>query len=186
MFVTVWRRSRQLSGGSVTFQEIRQRCAERVAHLEIPVPFDFRTLCERLGHTRGRPIRLVPMPLPVSSPCGLWVTADGADLIFYDTQTSTPHREHIVLHELGHLVCDHEPAPVDGDEASQLVVPHLAPAAVQRVLGRTVYSNLEEQEAELVGSLIAQRAERARAAPPPPPAGTAARITRALEGPDGP
>lgn len=185
VFVAVWSRPRQDAGGLVTFQQLQEQCAERVRQLDVPIPFDLSALCDSVGRSRGRDVELVPMPLPAESPCGMWVDGDTVDLIFYDTQTSAPHAEHIVLHELGHLVCEHEPVSLSEEDASRLVLPHLDPQSVQRVLGRSAYSAVEEQEAELVATLIGQRVERTQAVSRPAPDSTAARLARALEGPSG-
>ena len=69
------------------------------------------------------------------------------------------HREHIILHELGHLLCEHQPTEVIDQEVVAQLFPHLNPAVVQRVLGRTTYTAIEEQEAEMLASLVRGRVE---------------------------
>jgi len=92
-------------------------------------------------------------------PCGVWLALAEGDYIFYESDTSQLHREHIILHELGHLLCDHRPTEViDGKVLTQLL-PTLDPTVVRRVLGRTTYSAVEEQEAEVVASLVRERVE---------------------------
>lgn len=127
----------------------------------MPVPFDARALCERVAARRGRPIRLVPMD-GRAGVCGLWVATDTTDLFFYERVTTPPHQEHIILHELGHLLCDHHHAsstrgPALGPAFEQLL-PSLDPQMVHRILGRAGYTSEEEREAELLASLIRQRA----------------------------
>lgn len=141
-------------------KRLRRECADRVRQLDIPHPFDIAELCRQLGAARGREIRLLAAPLPPESPCGLWVSTDRADYVFYEERTSQLHREHIVLHEIGHLLCDHEATPVADEEASRLVMPSLDPGMVNRMLGRTHYSGVEEQQAELIASLIREKASR--------------------------
>jgi hypothetical protein len=118
----------------------------------MPVPFDASELCAAVAARRGRPIRLVPMD-GLTGVCGLWVATATTDLIFYERVTTPPHQEHIILHELSHVLCDHQRAP---DMAGLL--PDLDPEMVHRVLGRAGYTSEEEREAELLASLIRQRA----------------------------
>ena len=138
--------------------ELRQRCEAIVAGLDIPTPFDVHELCRRIAAGRGRPIHLLPLRLPPSHPCGLWVSTSLFDAIFFEENTSQLHQEHIISHEIGHLLCEHEAAPVLDAEASILLMPDLDPGMVRRTLGRTNYSTVEEREAEMVASLISRAA----------------------------
>jgi hypothetical protein len=169
-------------------KRLRRECAERVRALDIPTPFDVQELCRRLSAARGREIRLLPGPLPPDSPCGLWVSTDRADYVFYEQRTSRLHREHIILHEIGHLLCDHQAAPVLDEEASRLVLPNLDPAMVQRMLGRTHYSAVEEQQAEMIASLVLQQVSRwspeSTRTVPPEAAGLVDRLETSLQHPD--
>jgi len=92
-----------------------------------------------------------------TGPCGVWVAGPAADYIFYEEGTSPLHREHIILHELSHLLCGHDAAPVLEVEFTQVLFPHLRPDLVQTVLRRAAYSSEQEQEAELLASLILER-----------------------------
>lgn len=139
---------------------LRRRCEALVDALEITVPFDAAAFCERVAADRGRPIRRLPRELPGDGLFGMWVATTDEDLIVYESRTSRPHQDHIILHELGHLLCGHQATPVTGREGTLLLLPDLDPAMVERVLGRTHYSAVEEREAELVASLILQRASR--------------------------
>lgn len=123
----------------------------------MPVPFDARALCEQVAERRGRPIRLVPMD-GLSGVCGLWVATATADLIFYERVTTPPHQEHIILHELGHVLCDHHRASSALGAQVKELMPSLDPAMVRRVLGRAGYTSDEEREAELLASMIRERA----------------------------
>ncbi|WP_372444786.1 ImmA/IrrE family metallo-endopeptidase [Crossiella equi] len=161
-------------------------CAAVVHGLDLPEPFDLQTLCDRIGDSRGRPILLAPISLPTGGPCGLWIATDPVDYIFYEAQTSPLHQRHIVLHEIGHLLCDHHAAPVLSEDASRLLLPSLDPGMVRRVLGRGCYSAVEEQQAEIIASLVIQRTSSWRAEPvrpvPPEAAELVRRIERALAG----
>jgi hypothetical protein len=87
--------------------------------------------------------------------------------VFYEPQTSALHQQHIILHELGHLLHDHEPSERVDDEVLAELFPTLDANMVRRVLGRTSYTAVEEQEAEMIASLLSERAQRRPAAPGP-------------------
>jgi hypothetical protein len=140
-------------------KQVRRACEARLRGLSLPDPFSVRALCSSVAAQRARPIRLMPVT-GNHGVWGLWVATDSADLIFYENATTWPHQEHIILHELSHLLCDHYPAPLSLAEHTRLLLPDLDPEMVRRVLGRTTYSAIEEQEAELLASLIWQRAHR--------------------------
>jgi len=92
-------------------------------------------------------------------PCGVWLSLPEVDYVFYERETSQLHREHIILHELGHLLCEHQPTEVIDEEVIAKLFPHLNPTVVHRVLGRTTYTAIEEQEAEMIASLVRGRVE---------------------------
>lgn len=149
---------------------MRRRCAELVDGLTIPSPFDIGVFCEHLGRERGRPIHLMPMDLPAGNPCGLLVSMGDADFVLYEQRTTPMHQTHIILHEVGHYLLhedgagrllphSHESA-VLSTEVSGLLLPDLDLDMVQRMLGRTSYSDEEEQAAEYLASLVLERARR--------------------------
>jgi hypothetical protein len=153
---------RTSSGSRIrSLRGLRRRCAERVRDLPVPYPFDVRELCALIAARRGRAIQLLPMICGDSGVLGLWVATESADLILYEESTTPPHQDHIILHELAHVLCDHYSAKVSAEEQMRLLMPDLDPDMVRRVLGRTTYLAVEEQEAELLASLIRQEAERA-------------------------
>ncbi|ONI81180.1 hypothetical protein ALI144C_21825 [Actinosynnema sp. ALI-1.44] len=145
---------------SPSFREIRRRCEALARTVPLPQPFDARGLCRVLAHERGRPITLTPMNAHDSGVLGLWVATDQTDMIFYEASTTPPHQEHIILHELAHVLCDHHAARLSANELTRMLMPNLDPVMVQRILGRTTYQAEQEQEAELLASLITQRAQR--------------------------
>ena len=137
--------------------DVRRRSRALVAALDIPEPFDMDDFCRALGASRGRPLRRVAAELPTGSPSGMWVATPEVDYVFFEQRTTALHQRHIVLHELGHLISNHDAPPAMTDAASRMLLPHLDPAMVRRMLGRTYYSAVEEQQAELIGSLIHER-----------------------------
>jgi hypothetical protein len=138
------------------FKLLRRRCESIARRLPMPWPYDARRLCELVSAGRGRPILLLELP-GEEEMAGAWLATDDTDLIFYRPHTTPPHQDHIILHELSHVICGHYPAPKLTDQR-HLLFPDLSPALVGRVLSRTTYWSQEEQEAELLASLIWRRA----------------------------
>lgn len=120
----------------------------------MPDPFTAQKLCKRIAAQRRRSLDLLPLPAPTvpGTPSGMWLMTESRDYIFYDSQTSLPHQEHIILHEIGHMLCDH----YQGERGTQLYrhIDVNDPDSVHRVFLRIRYTNRQEQEAELVASLI--------------------------------
>jgi len=154
---------------------LRRRSEQRLRGIRVPAPFDLDAFCGEVAARRGRPLirRAVP-GLSADAPCGLWVATDRADHVFYDPGTSPLHAEHIVLHELAHILSGHTP----GEDGSLAVLfPDLDPASVSRVLGRFAYTTAQEREAEMMASLIRGRSAR-------PPRTTIGRVAHALGFPE--
>ncbi|MBL8932795.1 MAG: hypothetical protein JNL54_21955 [Kineosporiaceae bacterium] len=147
----------------MNLKALRQRCDELLRDIEIPDPFDVRILAETIARRRGRPIRLHAKPSPLG-PCGLWLALPDADYVFYETATSRLHRDHIIVHELAHLLAAHEPTDHLDPDLLRSLLPNLDSAMVQRVLARSTYTAVEEQEAEMIATLVLHHAERRPAA----------------------
>jgi hypothetical protein len=81
--------------------------------------------------------------------------------VVVEQETTGPHRDHIVLHEISHLLLEHDSVRVLTDEASRQLLAHLDSTAIQRLIGRAGYDALEEQKAELLASLLHARIEAA-------------------------
>ncbi|WP_158073512.1 ImmA/IrrE family metallo-endopeptidase [Actinophytocola xanthii] len=125
-----------------------------VRRLDLRPPLDIGALCARLGEQRGRPIHPLPMTARPTDPSGIWIASQTADYVFYEQNTSRLHSEHIILHEIGHLLFGHTGGGVLSDSTARLLLPNLDPALVRRTLARSHYSDSDEQEAELFASLI--------------------------------
>lgn len=137
-------------------RKLIRRCRAAVDQLDLPEPFDVGELCRRTGNARGRPITVAPLPLSGAAPCGLWLGTPSTDLIFFEANTSPAHQNHIILHELGHVLCHEQNGALDEDLLRALF-PNLSPELVRNALGRTRYSAVEEQEAEIFAHLVLER-----------------------------
>src|SRR3712207_591427 len=133
-------------------RDTRRRCRALVDELDLPEPFDMDAFCAAIGRRRGRTLRRIPADLPTGRPSGMWVATAGADYVIFERRTPALLQRHIVLREPGHLIRNHDAPPEKTDTTSRLLLPHLDPAMVRRMLGRAYYSVVEEQQAELMSS----------------------------------
>lgn len=172
----------------------RTRCEAVAREVDIPRPFDLDAFCAHIAAQRGRPLRLVPLEgVPdAATPCGVWVATHSADLIFYEPATSSVHKLHIVLHEVAHLLLGHgapdrehpgyvtrllsggqEPLAdrTDLDDLDELDLDQLL-----HILGRTSYTDGQERDAELLATILSDRALSADS-----PAASTDEATRVLD-----
>ncbi|MFF8989614.1 hypothetical protein ACF09H_06580 [Streptomyces sp. NPDC014983] len=99
----------------------------------------------------------MPYPLPVPGPYGAWVATLSADYILYQQETSKAHQDHIILHEIGHILAGHRGESANDGcendcERDDLGEPE--PDTIQHVLRRTSYDESREHEAELIATII--------------------------------
>jgi len=141
-------------------RQLLRSCQSTVDQLPLRAPFDSAQLLDDLTASRGRPIRVATLPWLASPdlPCGVWIATSKADHVFVEQGTTGIHREQIILHEIGHIVCDHG-TNGSTDLLNQLL-PHLDTDLVKRVLGRSHYTQPQEREAELVATLALARMSR--------------------------
>nr|WP_042183126.1 hypothetical protein [Kibdelosporangium sp. MJ126-NF4]CEL15373.1 Cinorf13 protein [Kibdelosporangium sp. MJ126-NF4]CTQ95588.1 Cinorf13 protein [Kibdelosporangium sp. MJ126-NF4] len=134
-------------------RQLRRRCEQRLRAFAVPQPFDLPTFCADVADKRGRRLELKPMPgLSAAAPCGMWLSLAEVDYILYEPTTSKLHSEHIVLHEIAHMLCDHR-LGIDVSVLRRLF-PTISIDVVRRVLGRVNYATEQEQEAEMLASMI--------------------------------
>lgn len=139
----------------------RLRSELRAAGVEGPVPM--AEICSRLGERRGKPIRLMAFPLEVPGPFGLWIKTASADIIVYQgTGTTWFHQQHIIAHELGHVLADH-PSDEGDDTVWAQLLPDIPPDVIRRTLRRrTSYGNEYEKEAEALATVLLEATTKAQ------------------------
>lgn len=155
-------------------RKLRRRCKRMLQDLGIQPPLKVDVLCRLLGAHRGRPIQLAPYSLPVPGPFGMWIATGSADYILYQKETSHAHQDHIILHEIGHILADHK-SDESTDEAWQQMMPDISPDAIKKALRRTSYDEDHEREAELVATIILEWASVLDQVTPQTPKDTSAR-----------
>ncbi|MEU6070684.1 hypothetical protein ABZ864_41150 [Streptomyces sp. NPDC047082] len=90
-----------------------------------------------------------------------------ADFVIYEARTTRAHQEHIIAHELAHILCGHQAMDNADNTVLRQLFPDIAPEVVRRVLQRTRYSDSNEQEAEIMASLLLARDRQPSDSPPP-------------------
>ncbi len=139
-----------------TKRAVRKTCEVILDGIDIPDPFDLTVFCDRLAARRGKPLHLQALDgiSAAEIPCGVYFSLPTADYIFYDGNTSALHREHIVLHEISHMLFGHAAGAAAMAEVTARLMPDIDPKTLRAVLGRTKYTTQHEREAETLASLI--------------------------------
>ena len=162
-------------------RKLRASGTQRIAELNLPHRYDVSDLVHRLCELRNRQITIIQMNMKPSHPCGMWVVARNEDVICYDGNTTKAHQEHIILHELGHIICCHRGTGILDNTSARLLFPDLNPDIVREMLMRATYNDVQEQEAEILAYLLSERIGSQPATVQDPLAGaTLARIQRTL------
>ncbi|MEU9004035.1 hypothetical protein ACFWBI_20470 [Streptomyces sp. NPDC059982] len=132
--------------------QLERNIREMLRTLDVHPPLNVEELCQALSRSRGRHIELRSYPLPTPGPVGLWLETRSADLIVFQRETTPLHQDHIILHEVGHILADHRPesATMQWDG----LLPGLNSDAIGRVLQRCSYNTEQEREAELIATII--------------------------------
>jgi IrrE N-terminal-like domain len=125
--------------------------------LGLPARFTVVELAEALAVRRSKPLRLRPESLPADGLTGGLLITDTIDFIAYQRDTSKVHQDHIICHEFGHLIAGHRTVKVDGLEAIRLLAPHIDPAVIRRMLGRSCFQQRDEQEAEAMAGMLMEQ-----------------------------
>jgi hypothetical protein len=142
-------------------RDLQRRLRRELQELGIQPPLDVRELCRALGERRGRPIVLRPFPLERPGPSGLWVVASQMDVVLYQQETTRLHQDHIILHEVFHILVaedeqaeEEQEAPDDFVEGWARMIPMLDPTLIRRVACRCAYDDDEECAVELAATII--------------------------------
>lgn len=128
----------------------------------LPESPDTQDLIAAVQQRRGRKLQILTAPPEVSaSVCGMWVQTPSVDLVFIADSAAPFARDHVLLHEIAHMLLGHGQ---DGDPQSALaqLMPDLDPSLLQRVLGRSSYEDPQEYEAELLATLLQSRTRSSR------------------------
>jgi len=136
--------------------------------MELHRPLKLEQLCGEVSRVQGIPISLLPIRTHPRGPHGFWVTTSDHNYILFEKDTSPLHQQHIIAHELGHVVSEHTGTAVSDDELHQLLMPDIGTSLIRRVLGRSAYTDGQEREAEILASLLLSFGGWPDAPPPRP------------------
>lgn len=141
---------------SLTQKKLRRRVNVRalVDGLAIPDPWDLELLYQRVAETRGRPIDMLPQDDMGEAVTGAVFRLTSRDVVFYRASLSGWHREHVLCHELGHIIAGH----LDGPDAyAGGADDDLNGAATIMLARQCAYGETRERDAERVAELILSR-----------------------------
>ncbi|OKK14770.1 hypothetical protein AMK16_29980 [Streptomyces sp. CB00455] len=130
-------------------------CRKYVRSLMLDPYSSAHELCDQIGSVRGRPIRVIEARLPIPGPMGVWVCRTDDDVVIVQDLAVGAHRDHIVLHELAHILCEHEGERYRHDEPALSALGH-APDGGAVVRFRSVHDSAAEREAELLAAAFAE------------------------------
>ncbi len=111
----------------------------------------------------------------------MWLAWQDVDVVVYAADASHAYQDHIIVHELAHILCGHRTADDPIAQGADTLFPDLDPQLVRDVLYRSAYTDPQEREAEMIASLFLKQAasgppEVTGEVPPPADAEIIARI----------
>jgi hypothetical protein len=127
----------------------------------LPEPWRIDELCMRLAEQRGRELVVYPADLP-ALPFGLWHDDGKRDYVIYRTGILGYHRDHIILHEICHMLARHNAVERPGDwgEGSDTDV-------VSRLIENAMhnrFNSAQEEIAEMFASKVLKLVRQSEAA----------------------
>ncbi|EHR62373.1 hypothetical protein [Saccharomonospora cyanea] len=147
-------------GDTVTRSDVRRRCEALVDEVleatGVPQPWSINDWLDRLERVRGRDIDLCAVTWSPGDPTGAWQSRRDHDLIAYPGNTAGFHQDHIILHEIGHMLFEHTGRCALSDEEAHRLAPSLRPSAFAHLFGRATAAE-EEYEAEQFAHLMHAR-----------------------------
>lgn len=136
------------------------------ASLDVPRPWRLETFIDQVATLLGKPITLLPQPELTAKgfPCGVVIERPDSFVVAYDAASSGYHTDHIVLHEIGHLLLDHAGyvTPTSRYRSLRQLFTEIDTDVVLRVLARTDYDDILESQAELFASLVLSETDTPR------------------------
>ncbi|MCG6497030.1 regulator component [Kitasatospora sp. A2-31] len=142
-------------------------CEDRLSDLFplLPHRFTEEELVQAVSTLIGRPIIVEPRDMKGNFACGLRERYSDREVISYEITASPLHRIQIIAHELGHILCGHPGSIRLADIPSDEELTDMTDWSILGVSARTSYESKDEQEAELMASLLIQRMYRATVMP---------------------
>ncbi|MFF0147526.1 hypothetical protein [Amycolatopsis sulphurea] len=146
-----------ITSGGVIDPSLRTRArravGELLAAVPPPRPWSMNAWIDRLERHRDRDIDLLAVEYVPGQPSGAWQRHEDYDLVAYAAGTSSLHQDHIIAHEIAHLLCEHRGDCVLSEADAARVAPDLSAHLLSHLLTR-VTTDSDEYEAELMAVLL--------------------------------
>jgi len=124
--------------------------------LDLDRPFTFQALCTWIEARTHRQLDFRAWTLPPSI-TGAWLRSPTTDYVFYPDDAGPGHQRHCQLHELAHILCDHNPVSQDAGLVAAALGQACPAGAVVRALYRHRYTHAQEREAETLATRLEMR-----------------------------
>lgn len=148
-------RSRRTITGTCT-----RRVNTLLSYVELPQPWSMNTFLDRLESHRNRQIDLHGFIwTPDLGSTGAWEAHEDHDVIAYPENTVAAHQDFIILHEVGHMISDHDRQCVLASIDAQNLAPTLGSAAFGHLLTSEGFVRAEA-EADMIATLLLARIAR--------------------------
>lgn len=147
---------------------LRRYCRNLLKSIPTSEPLSIERICEAISEQRGRRLYVHSITGAESGglkACGMWIATEIADHIFVEEQTSKFHQIHIILHEVGHMLCGHAGGDYAADLGQFVQQGDLDTGFVERALARTSYNTRQEHDAEMAASIMLERVASRNARP---------------------
>ncbi len=141
---------------------LQRRCQALFDSLALPTAITVSDLVKTISEQRGCSVRLVALPgfkVPGSA-CGVAIITDDGIVVAVERATDPTHQKHISFHELAHLLFGHRHQTVglSDDRLNQLApTVGIDRSRWHLVQARGNYDQVEEREAEALGTLLLAR-----------------------------
>lgn len=143
-----WARARDRKGHPLKATDLLKELPE------LPTPWNVDTLCARLAARRGRPLLVHDLAIP-ALPTGLWYDDGERDHIVCRAGLSGYYRDHVILHEICHMLAGHNAGTSPVPRATEYTAQQeeLAETFAAKVLkrARPAVSGFEQRSALVFG-----------------------------------
>jgi hypothetical protein len=123
----------------------------------LPRPWRIEDLCAALAEARGRPLLLHELDL-AALPFGLWYFDGERDHVISRAGATGYHRDHIVLHEICHMLAGHNAAPPP--ESDEDVAPEMIKTAMINAAVANPHTTDQEEIAEAFATAVLKLAKQ--------------------------
>lgn len=124
-----------------------------LAEVGLPRPWSVNDFLDRLEPWWGREIDLCAVQWRLGQSTGAWQRGEDHDVIAYPLNTTSAHQDHIIGHELGHMLLAHQGQCVLSVAEAQQLAPNLSAAGLGHLLNQSSLA-AEEGEAEQFATLL--------------------------------